>query len=191
MKHNATKFSIPNLIVFLVFLFFGVSAHARLECQIIEVPTTGGCGSVNMCSSGKIVKKEVCFEVPDTGPLPGGSGSGQSGPGGPGGGGGGSSLEDQAKKDTEAKKKELQDKYCKAQPAAIALQRDKCVLDAIQTTNIEGNRCSNFSFSLSWILGASYSTSCRSYWAGEKEARVQQCNVLLSEATVALSKECP
>lgn len=96
MKYNATKFSISNLIAFLAFLFFGVSAHAHLECQTIEIPTTGGCGSVKMCSSGTIVKKEVCFEVSDAGPLPGGPGPGQGGPGGAGSGG--ASLEEQAKK---------------------------------------------------------------------------------------------
>lgn len=188
MKYNATKFSIPNLIVFLVFLFFGVSAHARLECRIIEIPTTGGCGSVKMCASGKIVKKEVCFEVPDVGPIPGGPGPGQGGPGGAGGGGG---LEDQAKKDTEAKKKELQDKYCKSQPAEINLKKENCIYDAVKFTNDQSNQCSNFTWGLSWIAGFNYSPSCRSYWAGEKDRQVQQCNVSAAEAVVALAKECP
>lgn len=144
-----------------------------------------------MCSSGKIVKKEVCFEVPDTGPLPGGSGSGQSGPGGPGGGGGGSSLEDQAKKDTEAKKKELQDKYCKSQPAEINLKKENCIYDAIKFTNDQSNQCSNFTWGVSWIAGFNYSPDCRPYWAGEQAAQVQRCNVDAADAVVALAKECP
>lgn len=185
MKYYATKFSISNLIFFLVISFFGASAHARLQCQVIETPTSGGCGSVNMCASGKIEKKEVCYEVPDAGPIPGSPGPGVEGTGGRGG------LEEQARQETEAKKKEQQEKYCKSQPAIIELGKQKCAYDAISFTNTQSNNCSNLSWSAAFYLGVNYQSNCRSYWAGQQLQDVQRCNVSAAEAVVALGKECP
>lgn len=187
MKYYATKFSISNLIFFLVISFFGVSASAYQKCEERQIYTTGGCGSVNMCSSGKVETYKVCYEVPDqgAGPIPGSPGPGAEGTGGRGG------LEEQARKDTEAKKKEQQEKYCKSQPAVIELGKQKCTYDAINFTNTQANSCSNLSWSAAFYLGVNYQSSCRSYWAGQQLQDVQRCNVSAAEAVVALGKECP
>ena len=173
----------------MVISFFGVTAHARQQCQDIKIYTSSGCGSVgSVCVSGQEITQKVCYEVPDgAGPIPGSPGPGQSGPGAPGGGG----LEEQARKETEAKKKEQQEKYCKSQPAEIGLKQQTCIYDAISFTNGQANQCSNFTWGLSWIAGFNYNPSCRSYWAGEQAAHPQRCNVVAAEAVAALAKVCP
>jgi hypothetical protein len=97
----------------------------------------------------------------------------------------------EAEKETEAKKKAEQEKYCKSQPAVINLNQQTCIYDAISFTGGESNKCSNFTYGLSWYLGISYSPDCRSYWANEQTKRVQLCNVIAAEAVVALNKQCP
>lgn len=98
MKCITTKFSISNLIFFLVISFFGITANAREVCTEIKIQTTGGCGSVNMCASGKEETQKVCYEVPDIppGPIPDGPGPGVGGTEG-GGSAGGASTEEKDK----------------------------------------------------------------------------------------------
>ena len=86
MKYNATKFSISNLIVFLVISFFGVSAHAREQWHNETVYRQGGCSTGNnVCVQVTTETKRVCYQVPDYTAPSGGPSTGQNGGGGIGG----------------------------------------------------------------------------------------------------------
>ncbi|MFO1388999.1 hypothetical protein [Cellvibrio sp.] len=134
MKYYKAKLCSSKSLAFLIMLFFGVSAHARQQCQDIKVYTTGGCGSVNMCSSGKEETQKVCYEVPDegAGPIPGGAGAGTGS--GPSSGGGGGDRPEPPKRPKPA--------YCNT----IDLDNAKCKEDAQTKYRNASSSCSNWTY---------------------------------------------